>query len=89
MKVYNPLVLDILKDEPSYENDKAKWWLIYVSEDKRYSIFRVLTKETKDEIFIIIDNKINIMVGESKSLEACHVKIEMLNAYERLGGSND
>lgn len=83
MKVYNPLVLDIKKDEPSYETDKAKWWLIFVSKDKRFLIYRVLQKESKDETYFMVDNKYN-SVCENKSIEILHCRIDMLEASERL-----
>lgn len=83
MQLYNPLVLDIEKDEPGYETDKAKWWLIFVSKDKRFLIYRILLKETKDETYFMVDNKYN-SVYESKSLETLHCRIDMIKAYERL-----
>lgn len=83
MQLYNPLVLDIEKDEPGYETDKAKWWLIFVSKDKRFLIYRVLLKESKDENYVMVDNKYNA-VCESKSIETLHCRIDMLEADERL-----
>lgn len=84
VKIYNPLTLKIEKDEPTYENDKSKWWLVHVSNSKKYSIYRVLQKENKEQDYVVINNKTNDIEAISKSLEQCGVEIDMLEAYERL-----
>ena len=84
LKVYNPFDLNIEKDKPTFENDKSKWWLVHISKSNRYSIYRALQKENKQQDYVVIDNVTNDIETYSKSLEHCFVEIDMLEAYERL-----
>ena len=76
--------MEVEKDEPTYENDKSKWWLVHISKSKKYSIYIVLQKENKEQDFVVINNKTNEVESFSKSLEKCCVEIDMLEVYERL-----
>ena len=84
IKVYSPLMLDIEKEEPTYENDKSKWWLVHISKSKKHSIYRVCSKETKEQDYVLMNNKTNDIETISKQLEQCFVEIDLLEAYERL-----
>lgn len=84
LKVYNPFDLKVERDEPTYENDKSKWWLVHISKSKKYSIYRVLQKENKEQDYVVIDTRTNDVETFGKSLEHCLVEIDMLEVYERL-----
>lgn len=80
MKKYNVLSLDIEKDEPSFVNDKAKWWLVETFDN--YYLYRVLTNN-KESSYIGIDNTNGQIVDVTQSLESALVKLELLNKLEK------
>lgn len=80
MKKYNVLSLDIEKDEPSFVNDKAKWWLVETFDN--YYLYRVLTNN-KESSYIGIDNTNGQIVDVTQSLETALVKLELLNKLEK------
>lgn len=80
-KIYNPLLLDTNKDTPTYEGDKAKWWLVHVSPNKAYCLYRVLSKKNKECDYVVVNNKTSDIEYISKSLEDCGTHIQMFMAF--------
>lgn len=80
MKKYDVLTLDIEKDEPSFVNDKAKWWLIDKAGD--YCLYRVLTNEG-DSTYIGVRNSTKQVVAVTQSYEAAMVALDFHKEAER------
>lgn len=80
MKKYNVLTLDIEKDEPSFVNDKAKWWLIDKAGD--YCLYRVLTNEGYST-YIGVRNSTKQVVTVTQSYEAAMVALDFHKRAER------
>lgn len=77
MKKHNPLTLNIVTDEPSYETPLCKWWLCDISEHKRYGLFFTLNKKTDDVNYVIVDIANNQIIHHSKSLEQADMHMAM------------
>lgn len=84
-KVYNPLVLDTDKDKPTFEDDKAKWWLVEVSPSKRYYLYVVYSILQKEKNYMIVDNKKQSVISISKRLEDIATEMDILDRSVKLG----
>lgn len=84
-KVYNPLVLDTDKDKPTFEDDKAKWWLVEVSTSKRYYLYVVYSILQKEKNYMIVDNKKQSVISISKRLEDIATEMDILDRSVKLG----
>ncbi len=84
-KVYNPLVLDTDKDKPTFEDDKAKWWLVEVSTSKRYYLYVVYSILQKEKNYMIVDNKKQNVISISKRLEDIATEMDILDRSVKLG----
>ena len=77
MKTYNPFILDREKDEPTFQTDVAKWWLIEISESKRYLLYLVESLNSVD--YVIVDNTNHKFVCATQTLEDAGIKLCMLD----------
>lgn len=77
MKTYNPLTLDREKDEPTFQTEVAKWWLVGVSESKRYILYIVESLNSVD--YVIVDNMNRSFVCATQTLEDADIKLRMLD----------
>lgn len=77
MKTYNPLTLDREKDEPTFQTEVAKWWLIGVSESKRYILYIVESLNSVD--YVIVDNMNHSFVCATQTLEDAGIKLTALD----------
>ena len=80
MKKYNVLTLNTEKDEPSFVNDKAKWWFV-----DSLGHFNMYLVKTNDEMFsyVVVDNITNNIVCATQSLEAASRKMGLLDKAEK------
>lgn len=76
MKTYNPLTLDREKDEPTFQTEVAKWWLVGVSESKRYLLYIVESLNSVD--YVIVDNTNHTFVCATQTLEDAGIKLSAL-----------
>lgn len=79
VKIYHPFEIDEEKTKPTFESDKAKWWLVDVSKTKRYLGYLVLQKELKEKTYIVVDGKENIPVYMTKQLDDMGTHIIILD----------
>lgn len=77
MKKYNPLTLDREKDDPTFQTDVAKWWLVEVSESKRYVLYIVESLNSVD--YVIVDNTNHTFFCATQTLEDAYIKLRMLD----------
>lgn len=77
MKTYNPFTLDREKDEPTFQTEVAKWWLIEISESKRYLLYLVESLNSLD--YVIVDNTNQKYVCATHILEDAGIKLSMLD----------
>lgn len=77
MKTYNPFTLDREKDEPTFQTDVAKWWLIEISESKRYLLYLVESLNSLN--YVIVDNINQKYVCATHILEDAGIKLSMLD----------
>lgn len=77
MKTYNPLTLDREKDEPTFQTDVAKWWLVGLSESKRYLLYIVESLNSID--YVIVDNTNHSFVCATQTLEDAGIKLTALD----------
>ena len=77
MKTYNPFTLDREKDEPTFQTEVAKWWLIEISESKRYILYLVESLNSVD--YVIVDNTNHTFVCATQTLEDAGIKLTALD----------
>ena len=77
MKKYNPLTLDREKDEPTFQTKVAKWWLVEISESKRYLLYLVESLNSLD--YVIVDNTNQKFVCATQLLEDAGIKLCILD----------
>lgn len=77
MKKYNPLTLDREKYEPTFQTDVAKWWLVEISESKRYILYLVESLNSVD--YVIVDNTNQTFVCATQTLEDAGIKLNALD----------
>jgi hypothetical protein len=77
MKKYNPLTLDREKDTPTFETEVAKWWLVGLSESKRYLLYIVESLNSVD--YVIVDNTNHSFVCSTQTLEDAGIKLTALD----------
>jgi hypothetical protein len=77
MKTYNPLTLDREKDEPTFQTEVAKWWLVEISESKRYLLYIVESLNSLN--YVIVDNINQKYVCATHILEDAFLKLSMLD----------
>lgn len=73
----DPLTLDREKDEPTFQTDVAKWWLVEISESKRFLLYLVESLNSLD--YVIVDNTNQTFVCATQSLEDAGIKITALD----------
>ena len=81
MKKYNVITLNVEKDEPSFVNDKAKWWLVEEAGD--CYLYRVLTNEGKST-YIGVDNSNKQIITVTQNYEAAMVALEFCKKAEEI-----
>ena len=81
MKKYNVMTLNVEKDEPSFVNDKAKWWLIEDVGD--YCLYRVLTNEG-ESTYIGVRNSTKQIITVTQNYEAAMVALEFCKKAEEM-----
>ena len=84
MKKHNPLILNIVTDEPNYETDICKWWLCEISEHKRYYLYMTINKKTDEMNYVIVDNNVHEIIYHSQVLENALMHITMCDKADQI-----
>ena len=81
MKKYSALTLNVEKDEPSFVNDKARWWLVENIGD--YYLYRVLTNEG-ESTYIGVQNSTKQVITVTQNYEAAMVALDFCKKAEEM-----
>lgn len=84
MKKYNPITLNIITDQPSYETEQCKWWLCELSENERFAVYLTVTKTDGKMDYLIIDNKTREILYITQILEEALMHLTMCEKAEEL-----
>ena len=76
MQEYNPFILDMDKDKPSFSNDKCDFWLI--QKGKKCVILKSRDKKDKSSSYLIADKKTGEIIYHTNLLEAVCVRLELI-----------
>lgn len=79
MKEHNIFTLNTKKDKPTFQNEKAKFWLLY--ETKKYSVFLAKANDGEKD-FLVIDRTTGDPVYSNKNLESACFHADLL---EKIG----
>ena len=84
MKKYNPLVLNLEKDQPTYETDICKWWLCELSENKRFAVYLTVNKIDAKKDYVVVNNEIGQIIYITQILEQALMHLTMCEKAEEL-----
>lgn len=84
MKKYNPLTLNIVTDEPTFETEQCKWWLCELSEDKKFAVYLTITKTDEKMDYLVVDNKTREILYITQILEQALMHLTMCEKAEEL-----